>query len=65
MVWLVDVLTKLVISKPSNASAFEALNAWVAYEAVPDNVPVIPFVTVREPVIFTSPLFAILTNQLV
>ena len=53
-------------------TAYEALIAYdaviatddeAAYEAVPVKFPVIPLITFNEPLIFTSPLYAILTNS--
>jgi len=44
-----------VYGNAGDEGAYEALNAVVAYEDVPKSEPVIPPVTVREPVIIAEP----------
>ena len=41
---------------PPVDGAHDALNAWVAYDAVPSKLPVIPPVTFSEPDMITLPL---------
>jgi hypothetical protein len=47
---LLTFVPPLNVAPPPTLGAQEALNAWVANEAVPNNDPVIPAVTVSDPV---------------
>ena len=49
------MLADPVYGKGEIFGAQEALNAWIAYEAVPNNDPVIPCDTFKDPVICWEP----------